>query len=159
MRRSTLGHPGDFSSAGWDTHGDNDEGQTALFETLFDGLGQLMRQLEAAPGRRTPTLLDETVVVVLSEMGRSPYLNSNAGKDHWPYTSAMILGPGITGDRMVGGWRDGFKGQPIDLATGEPDDAGTTITAESVGATLLAMADIDPGDYVPGHSPIEGILL
>ena len=35
----------------------------------------------------------------------------------------------------------------------------TGIDGEAVGATLLALADIDPGDYVPGYSPIEGILL
>ena len=155
----TLGHPGDFSSAGWDTHGDNDEGQSELWESLFNNLNQLMRMLDSTPGRYSPTLADETVVVVLSEMGRSPYMNSSSGKDHWPYTSAMIVGPGITGDRMVGGWRDGFKPEPIDFASGEQDSGGAIITAESVGATLLALADIDPGDYVPGHAPIEGVLL
>jgi len=155
----TLGHPGDFSSAGWDTHGDNDEGQSGLWESLFDNLGQLMRLLDNTPGRYAPTLADETVVVVLSEMGRSPYVNSNAGKDHWPYTSAMLLGPGITGDRMVGGWRDGFKGEAVDLASGELDPSGTTLTAEAVGATLLALADVDPGDHVPGYAPVEGVLL
>ncbi len=155
----TLGHPGDFETAGWDSHGDNDDAQSGLWETLFAELGQLMTQLSVTPGRFGGTLADETVVVVLSEMGRAPYINSTNGKDHWPYTSAMMVGPNITGDRMVGAWSDAFGGEAIDLATGELDPGGVYPTVENFGATLLALAGIDPGEHVPGYSPIEGVLL
>ena len=41
--------------------------------------------------------MDETTFVVMSEMGRTPALNGNEGKDHWPYTSALVMGPGLQG--------------------------------------------------------------
>lgn len=143
---------------GWDTHANNDDQQSALWETLFAGLGQLMAALAATPGTTEPTLADETVLVVLSEMGRTPQLNAFDGKDHWPYTSAMIVGPNVVGDRVIGGFDANFYGKTVDAITGELDPDGAILSAESLGATLLAMADIDPLDYVDGVDPIMGVL-
>ena len=50
---------------------------------------QFREMLDASPGVYAPTLAEETVVVVLSEMGRTPGINGTDGKDHWPWTSAM----------------------------------------------------------------------
>jgi uncharacterized protein (DUF1501 family) len=143
---------------GWDTHANNDVDQSTLWEGLFSGLGQLMQQLAAAPGTSSASLADETVVIVLSELGRTPLLNAFAGKDHWPYTSAMIVGPRLVGSRVVGAFDDSYYGRPVDMASGEVDESGAVLSAESIGATLLAMADIDPEPYVSGVDPIAGIL-
>ncbi|MEO0605355.1 MAG: DUF1501 domain-containing protein, partial [Myxococcota bacterium] len=91
----------------WDSHDNNDPTQSANFERTFSGLARLLETLRATPGT-TPgaTLMEETVVVVMSEMGRTPRLNGFAGKDHWPYTSWMLVGDGITGDRVVGAYDD-----------------------------------------------------
>lgn len=142
----------------WDTHVENDAGQSPLFESLFLGLGQLMSLLVSTPGSAGGTLADETVVVVLSEMGRTPELNPAGGKDHWPYTSAMIVGPNFTTGRVVGGFDDGYYGKTIDLGTGEEDSGGRLLSAEALGATLLAAADIDPHEHIMDADPITGIL-
>jgi len=48
-------------------------------------------------------LLEETLVVVMSEMGRTPRLNGNAGRDHWTYCYGMwFAGGGIRGGTVVG---------------------------------------------------------
>lgn len=48
-------------------------------------------------------LLDETLVVVLSEMGRTPHINANAGRDHWTYCySTLLAGAGIRGGSVCG---------------------------------------------------------
>jgi hypothetical protein len=48
-------------------------------------------------------LLDETLVVVMSEMGRTPKINGNAGRDHWTYCySVMLAGAGIRGGSVYG---------------------------------------------------------
>ena len=155
----TLGYPGSGSGLGWDTHADNDDTQSQLFEGLFQGLGQLMTLLATTEGESGGSLADETVVVVLSEMGRTAQLNATAGKDHWPYTSMMLLGPGLTTDRMVGGFDDGYYGLDIDLTSGElASGSGHILSAESIGASLLALAGMDPGAYISDASPIEGIL-
>ncbi len=143
----------------WDTHTNNDATQSSNFENLFGGLVDLMDKLRATPGTGTGnSLADETVLVVCSEMGRTPALNSSSGKDHWPYTSALICGPGVTGGRVVGGFDSYFYGRSVDLATGDIDDDGTLLSADVFGATLLQLAGIDPQDYRSGVSPMTGVL-
>ncbi|MDP6932782.1 MAG: DUF1501 domain-containing protein [Myxococcota bacterium] len=153
----TMAFPDAYSSSSFDTHADNDEIQGPLWEQLFQGLGQLMSMLGDAPGQVGTSLADETVVVVLSEMGRTPLLNGLAGKDHWPYGSVLLVGPGLDGSRTIGGHDESFFGIPVDLATGELDDAGEVITNASVGATLLQLAGVDPAEYTDAE-PVTGVL-
>ena len=143
---------------GWDTHANNDADQSLLWEELFYGLNQLLLRLDNTAAPDGGTLADRTVVVVLSEMGRTPNLNSFNGKDHWPYTSTLLIGPGLTGDRVIGDFDAGYYGKPVDPASGEVAEEGPALSAESLGATLLTMADIDPAEYVSGVQPLDGIL-
>ena len=63
-------------------------------------------------------LLDETLVVVMSEMGRTPQVNANGGRDHWTFCySVLFAGAGIRGGtrlrrfRRPGRLRQGPAGQ------------------------------------------------
>jgi len=155
----SMGYPGSVGGGlGWDSHADNDATQSDLFEGLFAGLGQLMELLHSTPGSHSTTLAEETIVVVQSEMGRTPQLNATNGKDHWPYTSLMMLGPGLTTDRTVGSYDDSYVGDLVDLDTAEANASGRTLSAEAVGAALLALADIDPAAHIAGADPLLGIL-
>jgi hypothetical protein len=155
-RTVMLNHGG----RGWDTHTDNDDIQSQSWESLFSGLLDMTDRLAALPGRTTASLLDETVIVVLSEMGRTPQLNDQRGKDHWPYTSAMIVGSGITGSRVVGATDEFYYGKTIDPDTGELwDGAGAIdLTTSSFGATLLNLAGLDHEPYLAGVPSIPGLL-
>lgn len=144
---------------GWDTHDDNDARQAALFEQLFADLGTIVQLLERTPGARAARLADEVVLVVLSEMGRTPLLNGAGGKDHWPYTSAMLVGPGLTGSRVVGGYDAGWFGARLDPATATLTDQGVRLGARSLGATLLQLAGIDPADALPGAPVLADVLV
>jgi uncharacterized protein (DUF1501 family) len=155
-RTVSLAFPDPYFS--WDSHTDNDAQQTVLWEALFAGLLELQELLSLTPGTSGSPLSEEVVVVVVSEMGRTPLLNGDNGKDHWPYTSALLFGPGIAGDRQVGGMDELFQGRPIDLATGETSEGGVVPTASHLGATLLAAADEDPAQWLPGYGPVEGLL-
>jgi uncharacterized protein (DUF1501 family) len=143
----------------WDTHSNNND-QQGFYETLFTALNGMLADLAAAPGDSGGSVLDETTVVVLSEMGRTPELNSSQGKDHWAYTSAMFIGAGVSGGRTVGAWTDELSGAPMNLSSGEADEGGVTLHPGHLGATLLALADIDPGEFVPGGEDmiIEAVL-
>lgn len=156
-RSVTLGFAGG-GGLGWDSHADNDATQSPLFESLFIGLGELMGLLDATPADGGGSLADKTVVVVMSEMARTPQLNATLGKDHWPYTSMMLLGPGLAGGRVIGAYDGGFAGSPVDLASGELYEGGSLISAEAVGAALLELAGVDPGDWISGTDPLRGIL-
>ncbi len=143
---------------GWDTHDNNDAQQAALFEGLFNDLDTLMELLARTPGRKEATLAEETVVVVLSEMGRTPLLNGAAGKDHWPYTSAMLVGPGITGSRVIGAYDEGYFGARMDVEAARLDPNGVRLSPKSLGATLLSVAGIDPAESLPGVPVIRDVL-
>ena len=140
----------------WDTHADNSL-QTGLFNELFSDLDFLLDALENTPTAEG-CLADETVVVVLSEMARTPAYNATTGRDHWPFTSAMIIGPGITGGRTIGGYTDNYTGIGVDPATGEADPSQSGIDAKTLGATLLALGDVDPAAVIPGATPISAVL-
>ena len=155
----TLGFPGVSAGLGWDSHATNDDTQSQLFESLFQGLGQLMGSLQNTPGTVGASLADETVVVVMSEMGRTPLLNATAGKDHWPYTSLMMVGPSITGNRIIGEYDEVHYGRDVDMETGDIDESsGHLLSVESVGGGLLALAGIDPGAHISGAEPLVGLM-
>ena len=141
----------------WDTHEDNTP-QNPQFEGLFADLNTLLMKMSRTPGTEGLSLLDETVVVVMSEMGRTPKYNDTGGRDHWPYTSAMFVGNAIAGGRALGGYTENFSGVGFDSSTGiiNPDAIG--VSASDFGATLLAMADIDPARFLPNAVPFGGVL-
>ena len=144
---------GDF-----DTHEDNTR-QTYEHETLFGGLTQLVEQLQATPGASAgQTLLDETMVVVLSEMGRTPKLNDANGKDHWPITSAMVLGPRVPGGRLLGATDDNQLSVPLDLTTGEASSsAANRLQYGNFVAGLLHAVGVDPAAHLPSVEPLRAI--
>jgi len=82
---------------GWDTHTNNFQAVENLAGTLDKALGALLKDLE----RRG--MLDETMVVLCTEFGRTPYVNENDGRDHYPKAfSALIAGGGVKGGTVHG---------------------------------------------------------
>ena len=148
----SIGHP-----SSWDTHSNNTT-QSGLFTDLFTGLSTIMDLLQTTTAPSGKLLSEETMVVVLSEMGRTPQLNSSQGKDHWPYTSAMLVGPGITGSRVVGGYDTYFNGQTVDPTTAEVAVGAPPLSVENLGATLLTLGGVDPAAYIRGGVPLSGVL-
>ena len=71
-------------------------------------------------------LLDETLVVVIGEFGRTPTINKNAGRDHWPHCySAVLAGGGVQGGQVYGAsdrHAAYVRNSPV-----TPDDFGATI--------------------------------
>lgn len=151
-----LAGPPSFSRE-WDTHNTNDVLQSALWEDLFAGLLAIHEALDATPGLVGRSLADETVVVVNSEMGRMPTHNAFDGRDHWPYTSMLVTGSGVAGDRVIGGHDERWGGLRVDLETGDISESGAVMTAGTVGAALLRLGDVDPGEWLD-DAPLEGLL-
>jgi uncharacterized protein (DUF1501 family) len=143
---------------GWDTHSDN-QMQDTHYEQLFGYLAEMLADLDGRTALDGSPLADSVTIVLMSEMGRTPRINAGNGRDHWTYTSAMLIGSGIRGGQVLGAMDDDFLGRPMDLGTGEPTDSGTRIVPGHLGATLLALGDIDPGDEGVTESPIEAALV
>jgi len=135
----------------WDTHDDNSQ-QHANFDALFEGLSSLMTRLDAEG------LLQSTAVAVMSEMTRTPRLNEDQGKDHWPTTSALLLGAGLNGGRVYGGTDDNLDCRAVDLASGELYGSGTVPRYDHLAAGLLQWVGVDPAawlDVTPLSGPFD----
>jgi uncharacterized protein (DUF1501 family) len=133
--------------ADWDSHSNNYFNQNAAYESSFGQLHQLIEALEEA------SLLSTTTVMVVSEMGRTPLENSLGGKDHWPYTSAMIIGGGVDGGRVLGATDENLLGITVDFASGQPSSSGAEVDISNLHAGLLLSMGIDSELYFPGMSP------
>ncbi len=83
----------------FDSHDSNDSDQLRFLPRLLSAVDYFLERAEELGIR------DRVVVVVQSEMGRTPWYNDTRGKDHWSVNSQLILGPGITGNRVVGATR------------------------------------------------------
>ena len=146
-----------WCSQGWDTHQGNPL-QSTHYEELFGYLQLLMADLDTRTTITGTPLSEEVTVVVLSEMGRHPQFNTWGGKDHWTFTSAMLIGAGVAGGQVVGALDGDALGEKVALTSGEPSDSGVTLSAEHLGATLLALGDLDPADHLIDAAPIEAVL-
>ncbi len=82
----------------WDTHGDSFNRLKNTMLPVFDGaVSALLADLDA---RGT---LGETLVVMLTDFGRTPKVNGNAGRDHYPSVYSLFLaGGGIRGGQVYG---------------------------------------------------------
>jgi hypothetical protein len=146
-----------IETGSFDTHTDNTL-QIVQHELLFGGLAQLLAGLDDRPGKHGGgSLLDETVVAVVSEMGRTPKLNASNGKDHWPVTSAMVLGGGLPGGRVLGGTTDTLAARPMDLVTGASTESGVQLQYGNFAAGLLAALGVDPEDHLPNAEPFHAL--
>jgi len=82
---------------GWDTHNNNFAEVARLSAILNAGLGTLLNDLQDR-GR-----LDSTLVLCLGEFGRTPRINTNQGRDHWPHNwAAVVAGGGVRGGQALG---------------------------------------------------------
>jgi len=88
----------EVSKAGWGTHQRN---FPMLKETLLPNFDQTYSALIEDLAARG--LLDETLVVTMGEMGRTPKINADGGRDHWTFCySVLLAGAGIRGGTIHG---------------------------------------------------------
>lgn len=142
----------------WDTHVNNNSIQANSYRVLFGALNSLVQSLKESPGRRSGSkMIDETVVVVISEMGRQAKLSlmgglfnwDNAGKHHWSSTTALVIGAGVAANQTFGHTDEWLTGLPLNLETGEPDPAGEVVRAESLVASVLQLVGLDSQEWLP----------
>jgi hypothetical protein len=133
----------------WDTHRVN-VGQHDLHDRFFAVVNDMITDLDAKG------LLDRTLVVVCSEMARTPKLNADRGKDHWGHTTQLLIGGGVTGGRRFGGTDELAESMRVNLATGELDPNGELLKYDSFVSGVLAHMDIDFEEWIPGAVPFTG---
>jgi len=137
---------------GWDTHS-NVSQQESMYNDLFGGLNGMMHLLHKNK------MLDDTLVLVLSEMGRTPKLNAQKGKDHWPYTSAMLIGKGVNGGRVYGSTDQAMRPKPISLRTGQfAKSGGVDLRMPHVLSAVLKLMDLPSDKIYPNAGVLDAIV-
>ena len=104
---------------GWDMHNGITAGMRNQMPAFDQALSTLIRDLD-----RTG-LLKETLVMVSSEFGRTPKINNNAGRDHWPKVFSVVLAGGGVKGGLIHGTSNATASEPDEDAVEPPDLAYT----------------------------------
>ena len=126
---------------GWDMHTGIAPGMRASMPAFDQAYAMLITDL-AQRG-----LLDRTLVMVSSEFGRSPKINKDAGRDHWPKVFSVVLAGGGVKKGYIHGASNSTASEPERDPIG-PEDLATTVYHQ-----LGIVADKEL--MAPGNRPIE----
>jgi hypothetical protein len=142
-----------FGNRDWDTHGQNFQNlKNTLLPPTDRGLAALLSDLDQRG------MLDETLVVWMGDMGRTPRINRDAGRDHWSFCYSVVLsGGGIRGGQVLGA---------SDRAAAYP--ATQPVSPADIAATIYHCLGIDPRAHVTDQqgrplvvnagAPVQGLL-
>ncbi len=126
---------------GWDMHDNIDAGMKRQVPELDQAYARLIQDLDER-GR-----LQDTLVLIASEFGRTPKINGTAGRDHWPKVFSVVMaGGGIKGGQVYG---------KSDSTASEPEEKPLTVVdwATTIYHCLGITADKEL--MAPGDRPIE----
>ncbi|MBN9121426.1 MAG: DUF1501 domain-containing protein [Planctomycetes bacterium] len=138
---------------GWDTHAQNFEQVKTLSETLDPAFATLLSDL------KDRGMLANTLVVWMGEFGRTPVINNNGGRDHFPLAwSTVLAGAGVKGGRAYGKTENDGRtvaDKPVSVA----DFLATVFTAVGVDPkTENQTWDGRPIPLVKGGTAIEDLI-
>lgn len=138
-----------FSITGWDTH----VGQLGQFKRPVQDLAQAITTLKVTLG---PDLWSKTVVLAMTEFGRTVRENGSGGTDHGTGGCAVLAGGAIDGGRILGKWPGLADGSLLD----DRDLMPTADVRELAAAMLYRQFDVSAedlsGKIFPGLSFDKG---
>jgi len=122
----------------FDSHGNNDPDQMRLIPEFLDGIDYMLTKAEELKIR------DKLVIVIQSEMGRTPTYNKGQGKDHWSIGSIMFIGQDIRGNRVIGATDNNQLPTPVNAKSLSNDrEKGIRVRPEHIHKALREFARID----------------
>lgn len=126
---------------GWDMHSGIEGGIRNQVPALDQAFSTLILDLEERG------ILNETLVVISSEFGRTPKINATAGRDHWPKVFSVVMAGGGVKKGFVFGTSDSTASEPDENPLSVMDWATTMYHCMGIVADKELMA--------PGDRPIE----
>ncbi|MEC9095420.1 MAG: DUF1501 domain-containing protein [Planctomycetota bacterium] len=126
---------------GWDMHSNIEGSIKGQVPALDQGFAALIEDLDQRG------LLESTLVCIASEFGRTPKINGNAGRDHWPKVFSVVMAGGGTKPGIVYGKSNATASEPEEDALTVEDWATTIYSRIGIVADKELMA--------PGDRPIE----
>lgn len=153
-----------INNSTFDTHSSNGpQMHTNHLRIALENVGRLLLEMSLTPSS-TPgrTLLDETLVYVCSDFGRTFPKN---GSDHHPATCAVLAGGTIIGNQMVGGYDESMNGSPLGAPASIVEETGMAATrttrSQDIAATVIHAFGLKAGtDYfIPGgYGHFAGVI-
>ena len=140
-------------SGSWDTHSQNAKKmKDSLAPTLDQSVAALLTDLQQRG------MLDETLVVINAEFGRTPKINKNLGRDHWPFVYSLALaGAGVQGGAVYGK-SDKSAAYPLENPRDPADMAATIYHLLGVSPATRVYDSAGRPPSLVGGSPIEELL-
>lgn len=137
---------------GWDTHAQNFARVKSLSAELDAGWGTLMTELKERG------LLESTTIVWLGEFGRTPKINQNGGRDHYPRAwTSVLAGGGIRGGQAYGSTsKDGTTVE--ELKVDVPDVMATLCGALGLDAAAQNISELGRPIRIAAGKPIGELL-
>lgn len=122
---------------GWDMHQNIANGIKSSLPAFDQAFAALINDLDQRG------LLDSTLVLVASEFGRTPKINPDAGRDHWPRVFSSVMAGGGIKRGMVYGQSDATSNDVLENPVGPESWASTIYTLLGIDYEKTLMA---PGD-------------
>jgi hypothetical protein len=146
-----------FAIGGFDTHGNNYRTHAQLQQETFDLLTALVRSLDATPHptKASAKLSEHTHILVVSEFCRTPQVNLNLGRDHYPNNSALVISPRFKTNFAFG------KSDPEQLLPMKAKtfvDGERAISPPDLLATFLGAFDVNPRKYMRDGEIVRELL-
>lgn len=146
-----------FGIGGLDTHNSNYRQHAHTLQELFGVIAALVKLADTTPhptltGRK---LADHLHILVLSEFCRTPMININGGRDHYPNNSALVISPRFKSGRTFG--KTDLE-QVLPLPFGTFTDGERALTPSDVLATFLGAFAIDPRRYLRDGEVVKALL-
>jgi uncharacterized protein (DUF1501 family) len=138
---------------GWDTHQNNFGRVKDLSTQLDPGMGTLLHDLAQRH------LLESTLVVCVGDFGRTPTINANEGRDHFPQSSFAVLAGGGARGGVVHGVTDADGKNVVRDATTVPDLFATIATLLGIGLDVEAIAPSGRPIKVTDHGAVVPELI
>lgn len=146
-----------FSYGSFDTHFTNYRQQPLLQQRLFDMIAVLVDYLDALPHptKQGKKLADHTHIMLFSDFCRTPQINVNQGRDHYPNNSTLIISPRFKGDTVYGA---SDPDQLLPLPYGKFADGNRSATPADILTTFVSAFGADPRKYLRDGEVIKEIL-
>lgn len=138
----------------WDFHSNNFAGMRSHAPMFDQGLSALIEDLDDRG------MLDDTLVVAWGEFGRTPKINGNAGRDHWPRVGgALLAGGGLRTGQVIGA-TDRLGGEIADRPVHFGEVFATLYHQLGINANEVTIKDLSgrPHFLVDGYKPMRELV-
>lgn len=147
-----------FSSASFDTHNSNYQDHALMLQEFFNTVARLVENLETTPHptKAGAKLADHTHILVFSEFCRTPQINLQGGRDHYPNNSALVISPRFQGGKSFG------KSRASDMLPDKVALFGAgkdrPVAPFDILTTFVSAFGVDPRKYLRDGDVIKAAL-